>query len=173
MAPAGAGNFTFWFDVAVAAGFADKLRQDASLVSIRSWPEFIGETSGYSYIKPKGEIAGGVMEILHVGGIAARMAPAGAGNFTFWFDVAVAAGAPIPGQPQLMVDMEQARSMLHRQDASLVSIRSWPNQGQEPLCRAYRAQPADRHLTTPSSRHREGAHPSRLILARRSPASRS
>ncbi|MBW7983629.1 rhodanese-like domain-containing protein [Enterobacillus tribolii] len=33
-------------------------RRDASLVSIRSWPEFIGETSGYSYIKPKGEIAG-------------------------------------------------------------------------------------------------------------------
>lgn len=35
-------------------------------------------------------------------------------------------GAPIPGQPQLMVDMEQARGMLHRKDASLVSIRSWP-----------------------------------------------
>lgn len=33
-------------------------RKDASLVSIRSWPEFIGITSGYSYIKPKGEIAG-------------------------------------------------------------------------------------------------------------------
>ncbi len=33
-------------------------RKDASLVSIRSWPEFIGATSGYSYIKPKGEIAG-------------------------------------------------------------------------------------------------------------------
>lgn len=33
-------------------------RKDASLVSIRSWPEFIGETSGYSYIKPKGDIAG-------------------------------------------------------------------------------------------------------------------
>nr|VUD29509.1 thiosulfate sulfurtransferase ynjE [Raoultella sp. NCTC 9187] len=33
-------------------------RQDASLVSIRSWQEFIGTTSGYSYIKPKGEIAG-------------------------------------------------------------------------------------------------------------------
>ncbi|AYN29933.1 sulfurtransferase [Buttiauxella sp. 3AFRM03] len=33
-------------------------RKDASLVSIRSWPEFIGTTSGYSYIKPKGEIAG-------------------------------------------------------------------------------------------------------------------
>lgn len=33
-------------------------RNDASLVSIRSWPEFIGATSGYSYIKPKGEIAG-------------------------------------------------------------------------------------------------------------------
>lgn len=27
-------------------------------MSIRSWPEFIGTTSGYSYIKPKGEIAG-------------------------------------------------------------------------------------------------------------------
>lgn len=35
-------------------------------------------------------------------------------------------GAPIPGQPRLMVDMEQARGMLHRLDASLVSIRSWP-----------------------------------------------
>lgn len=33
-------------------------RRDASLVSIRSWPEFVGTTSGYSYIKPKGEIAG-------------------------------------------------------------------------------------------------------------------
>lgn len=33
-------------------------RKDASLVSIRSWPEFIGTTSGYSYIKPRGEIAG-------------------------------------------------------------------------------------------------------------------
>ncbi|EMH4161343.1 sulfurtransferase [Pluralibacter gergoviae] len=33
-------------------------RRDASLVSIRSWPEFIGTTSGYSYIKPKGDIAG-------------------------------------------------------------------------------------------------------------------
>lgn len=33
-------------------------RRDASLVSIRSWPEFTGTTSGYSYIKPKGEIAG-------------------------------------------------------------------------------------------------------------------
>ena len=33
-------------------------RKDASLVSVRSWPEFIGETSGYSYIKPKGDIAG-------------------------------------------------------------------------------------------------------------------
>lgn len=39
---------------------------------------------------------------------------------------AVDFGAPIPGQPQLMVDMEQARGMLHRKDASLVSIRSWP-----------------------------------------------
>lgn len=38
-------------------------RQDASLVSIRSRPEFIGTTSGYSYIKPMGRLPGpaGVM----------------------------------------------------------------------------------------------------------------
>jgi thiosulfate/3-mercaptopyruvate sulfurtransferase len=35
-------------------------------------------------------------------------------------------GAPIPGQPQLMLNTEQARALLHRQDASLVSIRSRP-----------------------------------------------
>ncbi|VTP67014.1 Thiosulfate sulfurtransferase YnjE precursor [Leclercia adecarboxylata] len=35
-------------------------------------------------------------------------------------------GAPIPGQPQLMLNTEQARGLLHRKDASLVSIRSWP-----------------------------------------------
>lgn len=35
-------------------------------------------------------------------------------------------GAPIPGQPQLMLDMAQARALLHRKDASLVSVRSWP-----------------------------------------------
>ncbi len=33
-------------------------RQDASLVSIRTWDEFIGTTSGYKYIKPKGDIPG-------------------------------------------------------------------------------------------------------------------
>ncbi len=32
-------------------------------------------------------------------------------------------GVKIPAQPQLMLDMEQARGLLHRQDASLVSIR--------------------------------------------------
>lgn len=35
-------------------------------------------------------------------------------------------GAEIPGQPQLMLNEEQARGLLHRKDASLVSIRSWP-----------------------------------------------
>ncbi|SKC32817.1 Thiosulfate sulfurtransferase YnjE precursor [Photobacterium piscicola] len=29
-----------------------------SVVSIRTWPEYIGETSGYDYIKPKGRIEG-------------------------------------------------------------------------------------------------------------------
>lgn len=32
--------------------------ENASLVSIRTWPEFIGETSGYSYIPEKGRIPG-------------------------------------------------------------------------------------------------------------------
>ncbi len=31
---------------------------NAELVSIRSWAEYIGETSGYTYIKPKGRIKG-------------------------------------------------------------------------------------------------------------------
>src|SRR5690625_4725154 len=33
---------------------------DALLVSVRSWPEHIGETSGYHYIEPKGRIPGAV-----------------------------------------------------------------------------------------------------------------
>lgn len=34
--------------------------ENGELVSIRSWAEYIGETSGYTYIKPKGRIAGAV-----------------------------------------------------------------------------------------------------------------
>ena len=33
---------------------------DAELVSVRSWPEFIGEVSGYNYIEKKGRIPGAV-----------------------------------------------------------------------------------------------------------------
>ena len=33
---------------------------DGLLVSVRSWAEYIGETSGYSFIEPKGRIAGAV-----------------------------------------------------------------------------------------------------------------
>jgi thiosulfate/3-mercaptopyruvate sulfurtransferase len=33
---------------------------DGVLVSVRSWPEFIGEVSGYDYIEPKGRIPGAV-----------------------------------------------------------------------------------------------------------------
>ncbi len=33
---------------------------DAELVSVRSWPEFIGEVSGYNYIKKKGRIPGAI-----------------------------------------------------------------------------------------------------------------
>lgn len=32
----------------------------ANLVSVRSWPEFIGQVSGYNYIEPKGRIPGAV-----------------------------------------------------------------------------------------------------------------
>ncbi|QEK12918.1 thiosulfate sulfurtransferase [Crassaminicella thermophila] len=32
--------------------------ENAELASVRSWEEYIGETSGYTYIKPKGRIAG-------------------------------------------------------------------------------------------------------------------
>lgn len=31
---------------------------DGALVSVRTWDEFVGKTSGYSYIKPKGDIPG-------------------------------------------------------------------------------------------------------------------
>ncbi|WBW98114.1 rhodanese-like domain-containing protein [Oceanirhabdus sp. W0125-5] len=34
--------------------------ENGELVSIRSWAEYIGETSGYTYIEPKGRIAGAV-----------------------------------------------------------------------------------------------------------------
>jgi len=34
--------------------------RDGRLVSIRSWSEYVGQTSGYSYIKPKGRIRGAV-----------------------------------------------------------------------------------------------------------------
>jgi thiosulfate/3-mercaptopyruvate sulfurtransferase len=33
---------------------------DAMLVSVQSWAEYIGETSGYSHVKPRGRIAGAV-----------------------------------------------------------------------------------------------------------------
>lgn len=45
-------------------------------------------------------------------------------------------GVKIPAQPQLMLDMEQARGLLHRQDASLVSIRSWQNLSVRPAVTA-------------------------------------
>jgi thiosulfate/3-mercaptopyruvate sulfurtransferase len=34
--------------------------QETILVSVRSWAEYIGETSGYSHVKPRGRIAGAV-----------------------------------------------------------------------------------------------------------------
>ncbi len=34
--------------------------EDAELVCVRSWPEYIGEVSGYNYIEPKGRIPGAV-----------------------------------------------------------------------------------------------------------------
>lgn len=34
--------------------------EDADIVSVRSWAEYIGEVSGYNYIKPKGRIPGAI-----------------------------------------------------------------------------------------------------------------
>ncbi|TCW46716.1 thiosulfate sulfurtransferase [Phytobacter diazotrophicus] len=34
-------------------------------------------------------------------------------------------GAPLPAQPQLMLSLPQARALLNRKDASMVSVRSW------------------------------------------------
>ncbi len=36
------------------------LSDDSELVCVRSWPEFIGDVSGYNYIEPKGRIPGAV-----------------------------------------------------------------------------------------------------------------
>ena len=44
---------------------------DAALVSVRSWAEYTGATSGYSYIQPKGRIAGDVWG--HAGSAPLRM----------------------------------------------------------------------------------------------------
>jgi thiosulfate/3-mercaptopyruvate sulfurtransferase len=45
--------------------------QDAALVSVRSWAEYIGVTSGYRYIQPTGRIAGDVWG--HAGAAPLRM----------------------------------------------------------------------------------------------------
>jgi thiosulfate/3-mercaptopyruvate sulfurtransferase len=45
--------------------------RDTALVSIRSWAEYIGTTSGYRYIQPKGRIAGDVWG--HAGSAPLRM----------------------------------------------------------------------------------------------------
>jgi len=45
--------------------------RDAALVSVRSWAEYTGMTSGYSYIQPKGRIAGDVWG--HAGTAPLRM----------------------------------------------------------------------------------------------------
>lgn len=55
----GDNNFT---DVLINTDQVNKIRsnEDEYLVSVRSWLEFTGETSGYRYIKPKGRIPGAV-----------------------------------------------------------------------------------------------------------------
>jgi molybdopterin synthase sulfurtransferase len=45
--------------------------QNSVIVSVRSWAEYIGETSGYDFIEPKGRIAGAVWE--HAGSDKDRM----------------------------------------------------------------------------------------------------
>jgi molybdopterin synthase sulfurtransferase len=47
-----------WYLVDTAQVQALRRRPEATLVSIRTWSEFVGRTSGYDYIPARGEIAG-------------------------------------------------------------------------------------------------------------------
>ncbi len=38
--------------------------ETADIVCVRSWPEYIGEVSGYNYIEKKGRIPGAMMLII-------------------------------------------------------------------------------------------------------------
>jgi thiosulfate/3-mercaptopyruvate sulfurtransferase len=51
-----------WAEVFVDTEGVRKMLADENsvVVSVRTWAEFIGETSGYAFIKPKGRIAGAV-----------------------------------------------------------------------------------------------------------------
>jgi thiosulfate/3-mercaptopyruvate sulfurtransferase len=57
--------------IGTAATKALVAERNATLVSIRSWAEYIGTTSGYRYIQPKGRIAGDVWG--HAGSAPLRM----------------------------------------------------------------------------------------------------
>ena len=54
-----------------------------------------------------------VVEIFHVGGIASRVAPAGAGNVTFWLDVAVTAGFADKFRPRTNTDERGILAVQH------------------------------------------------------------
>ena len=51
-------NPQYIIDTAQVKSLLKKPANQQSVVSIRTWPEYIGETSGYDYIKPKGRIEG-------------------------------------------------------------------------------------------------------------------
>ncbi|OBU15232.1 thiosulfate sulfurtransferase [Photobacterium aquimaris] len=51
-------NPQYLIDTAQVKALLKKPISQQSVVSVRTWPEYIGETSGYDYIKPKGRIEG-------------------------------------------------------------------------------------------------------------------
>ena len=51
-------NPQYIIDTAQVKSLLKKPANQQSVVSIRTWPEYIGKTSGYDYIKPKGRIEG-------------------------------------------------------------------------------------------------------------------
>ncbi|MNL25633.1 hypothetical protein D3C87_1471200 [compost metagenome] len=55
----------------------------------------------------------GIVEVLHMGGIAARMTPAGPGDFAFRFDVAVAAGFTDKFRPRANANQRGILAMQH------------------------------------------------------------
>lgn len=95
-----------------------------------------------------------IMEIFHMGGVATGMTPAGTGNFTFWLDVAVAAGFADELRPGTNADQRRVwRCSIPRACAISTINCGWPgsvhqNRGRASRLWAFPVQPADPRQTS-------------------------